>query len=149
MQVELRDVVSAAAGVLSVLMGAYVMLLRYAISQREKELDNRIAAIAKEQERTQKECGDEMKNLVARLAEEEKATIRQKGEMDLVRAQHEAQIGDIEEIKRTMLTRTEFEPRMTSIEKTLREILAEMRGSSSRYYHGSQTSMPPVKKPDR
>lgn len=136
-----------AGGALSIGVALYVGIVRYAINQREKEIDRRIGETQKSQATSSRECTRELRSLADRLTTEEKATIRQDGEIRLVNQNHDSLTSDIEEIKRTMVTKSEWEPRMTALERNTNQILAELRSGSGRYSPVRQP--PPISDPPK
>lgn len=126
MQVDVSTALGFLATVISVAVGAWFAIARYALSQREREIDRRLD-----------DCRDELRKLNDRLHTEEKATIRQDGDVNRVRDSHGTLAADIEEIKRTM----------AALDKTLNQIHVEMqRGRSGGAYSAIPTAFP--KKPD-
>lgn len=132
MQIDLASVIATVSGIVSVAFALYVALAKYAVAQREKEIDRRL-----------EHCAEEQKHLADRIGNEEKATIRQDGALNLVKQTHDDVLHDIEEIKRLMVTKAEWEPRMTNIERTMNQILSELRGS--RYSSQHMPSVTPKK----
>lgn len=135
MQVDLTTVLAAGSGLLSTLFGAYVGLLKYTVAQRERELDRQLEQLMAESSK-----------LKDRVSEEEKSTIRQDGEIKLVQQTHNDVKADIDEVKRTMVTKAEWEPRMTNMERTLNQVLTELRGISTRYSTHQSGQHVPFKK---
>lgn len=141
MQVELTTVLGFAGSAIGAAVTIYIAILRYALSAKEKEFERRFGDIEKAAAEQSKNCDVELKKLGDRLSNEEKATIRQDGQINLVQNNHDALTRDLEEIKRNMITKAEFEPRMTNLERTLNQILAELRG---RYpSHGGMPAVAP------
>jgi septal ring factor EnvC (AmiA/AmiB activator) len=125
MQVDLSTVLGAFASVISVAVATWFAMARYAIAQREREIDRRLD-----------DCRDESKKLNERLHTEEKATIRQDGDVNRVRDSHGTLAADIEEIKRTM----------GALDKTMNQIHLEMqRGRSGSGGSGGYVSATPKK----
>jgi DNA repair exonuclease SbcCD ATPase subunit len=129
MQVDLSTVLGLAASAASIIVGAWLAIIRYAIAQREREIERRLD-----------DCRDETRKLSDRLHAEEKATIRQDGDVKLVRGAHENLAADIEEIKRTMATKTDT----SNLDRHIQEILTELRGA-----RGRQPSHPDLEPPSR
>lgn len=128
MQIDISTALGFLATVISVTVGAWFATARYAVAQREREIDRRLD-----------DCRDESKKLNERLHTEEKATIRQDGDVNRVRDSHGTLVSDIEEIKRTMVTKVEW----IAMERTLNQILTEMqRGRSGSAY----STLPSIKK---
>jgi len=121
-QIEATAVFGAAGSLLAFGVTIYIAIFRYALSQKEREIDRRFEDVVRRAEST-----------TDRLNDEEKATIRQDGQINLVQNNHDALTRDLEEIKRNMITKAEFEPRMTNLERTLNQILAELRGRYPSY----------------
>lgn len=132
MQVDVSTVLGFLATVISVAVGAWFAIARYAIAQREREIDRRLD-----------DCRNESRQLNDRLHTEEKATIRQDGDVSRVRDSHGTLVSDIEEIKRTMVTKVEF----LSVERAMNQILTEVqRGRSGGAYSAVPQAFP--KKPE-
>lgn len=137
MQIELGTVISVVGGLLSIALTAYVALARYAIGQREQTLNDKLNRYA-----------EHIDKLDVRINVEEKSTIRQDGDLALVKQNHDQVQSDIEEVKRTMITKAEFEPRMTNLERLVNQVLTELRGISTRYSsHGSGQQFPATPSP--
>jgi len=136
MQIEITTVLGVAGSVLAGGVSIYMAIFRYALSQKEREFDRRFEDIERRAETN-----------LGRLNDEEKATIRQDGQINLVQNNHDALTRDLEEIKRNMITKAEFEPRMTNLERTLNQILAELRGRyPSHHSHGAMPAVTPTPK---
>jgi hypothetical protein len=127
MQVDLSVVMSVAGGGI----GLYVTLLRYTISQQAKTYEKQFELLTVSQAST-----------LARLVDEEKNTIRLDGEIALAKLEHSQLTSAVTEIKESMITKVEFEPRMTNLERTLNSILSELRGAS-RFQSGSMQGVKP------
>lgn len=133
MQVDVTLVVTVISGILGVGLAIYTGLLKYTVTQKENELNRRIeegkTALALHVEKTM----TEQRLISDRLHVEEKATIAQNGEIKLVQSNHAQLDNDLEEIKRNMsllITKAEFEPRISNVERLLNQILSEMRNRS-------------------
>ena len=101
---------------MSIMVAVFSALGRAALGARERELDGKISALHATAE-----------DLGRRVAVEEKESIRQAGTIELIRVTHGDLKRDVEDIKSEMLTRTEYEPRMSSIEKSLSTLITEIR----------------------
>jgi len=110
--------------VTSILAGAFA-LHTYIVGRRDKEIINR-------QDEKLKEHGHEVRALSDRLHTEEKATIRQDGEIKLVHQSHHDVKADIDEVK-----------------QTLQKILAELRRPGSSSPSGGYAQTIPRKDPMR
>jgi len=130
-QVEVTTVLGFAGSALAFGVTVYIAILRYALSQKENELNRRFVEIETDVKDLTKAQAHALESFTSRLVDEEKATIGIDGEMKLLKNNHDALNNALEEIKRNMITKTEFEPRMTNLERTLNQILAELRGRSS------------------
>lgn len=106
MQIELSAVLGFFGVVLSVTSMIVLALGRIAVANREKELDRRIDEVTKDHKATD-----------TRLHAEEKATIRQDGEIKLVQQVHRNLARDIEDIKTYMVTKAEFNQLEKGIER--------------------------------
>ncbi len=139
MQVDLSAVVGFLGAIMGVVSLIIVTLGRIAITGREKELDRRIDAVTAES-----------KAIDARLHTEEKATIRQDGEIKLVEQNHGTLLKDIEEIKREMATKTDINHMMQSIDNLGRRgpPYAANPSSSTAYRIPSTGSPPPTRPKD-
>jgi len=142
MQVDLTAVLGVAGSVISLVASVYIAILRYALAAKEQAFERRFSEIEKDAVTQTTSCASDLKKQGDRLAEVEKAAVRVEGRLDLVQNNHDALTRDLEEIKRNMITKAEFEPRMTNLERTLNQILAELRGR-----YPSQGTMPAVVPP--
>jgi predicted RNase H-like nuclease (RuvC/YqgF family) len=141
MQVDLTAVLGVAGSVISLVASVYIAILRYALAAKEQAFERRFTEIEKDAAAQTTSCASDLKKQGDRLAEVEKAAVRVEGRLDLVQNNHDALTRDLEEIKRNMITKAEFEPRMTNLERTLNQILAELRG---RYpSHGTMPAVVP------
>lgn len=135
MQVDVSTALGFFASVISVAVAAWFGVARYAIAQREREIDRRLD-----------DCRNECRQLNDRLHTEEKATIRQDGDVARVRDSHGTMVSDIEEIKRTMVSKSE----VVALEKAINQVhndLARSRGGSGAGAY-SAIPQPFPKKPD-
>ena len=122
MRVDLTAVLSLFSGLFTVALGLYLAMARYAIANREREIDRRIDDIRALADAKLGALEREVHTLQERLHNEEKATIRQDGDVNLVRQGHNDIKSDMDEVKRT-----------------LNEILRELRSGPERY--SSQSTM--------
>ena len=140
MQVDLATVVAAFATTLSIASMIIVTLGKIAIANRDKEIDRRIEDTAKKAE-----------SIDLRLHTEEKATIRQDGEIKLVAQNHQGLAEDIDEIKRNMVTKSEWNQLEKMMERVTsaveRRTLAAHPSSSQYASFGSPPTSPPKKNP--
>ncbi len=139
MQVDISTVVAAIATILSIASMIIVSLGKIAVSNRERDIDRRLEDLVKKAE-----------GIDQRLHGEEKATIRQDGEIRMVRQHHEGVTDDINEIKRNMVTKVEW----VQLEKVMERLTAatERRPgyashSSSQYTSVGNPRTTPPKKP--
>jgi len=111
MQVDLTTVLSVLSTIASLGFAAWLTTARYAWSNREKDIDRRI---------------EDVRSLAAavdtRLHTEEKATIRQDGEISLVKQTHGNIDDDVQEIKRTMVTKVELQHLIRTTDQILQKI---------------------------
>lgn len=85
MQVDLSTILAALSTAMSLAFGAWFATARYALNQREREIDRRL-----------EECQKTSQEIDVRLHLEEKSTIRQDGELRLVQQTHEARLQNLE-----------------------------------------------------
>lgn len=147
MQVEVTTVLGFLGTTAGTLISIYLAMFRYALAQKEAEFERRFTDIENAADERKVRCEEDMRSLDNRITVEEKCTIQLTGDINLVRNNHDSLNKDLEEIKRTMITKAEFEPRMTNLERTLNQILSELRGGGSRY--SSHSSIPVVTGPKR
>lgn len=127
-------VVSVGTAILSALLGVLFVVSRYAYGNDKRELERRIALL---------EASRDI--LREQLHADEVATTRLQGEVNGVKANHDALSEDVAEIKRTVVTRDLFDAAMQSVRAQLAQILQAMQ----RYPSGgiprvtSPTSDPP------
>jgi chromosome segregation ATPase len=139
MQIDLSTALALFSTLASLAFGAWFATAKYAFTQRENEIDRRL-----------EDSMRAMATIDQRLNVEEKSTIRQDGELQRVKDASSHIESDIEEIKRTMVTKAE----MQSIERLLNQMLAEMKsatsrsGTSGRYGAFPYASTDPPKKRD-
>ena len=141
MQIELSAILGVAGSVAGVVVSMYIAILRHALAQKERETERRFADLEKALEAQTTLCVAGARLHVDRLAEAEKLAIRQGGQIDLAENNHATLMRDLDEIKRSNITKAEFEPRMTNLERTLNQILAEIRGRSAFPSHGSMAAV--------
>lgn len=130
MQVELSTVLAVFGSGL----GLYVGLLRYTIASKEQSYVERFGNLEKDTD-----------HIKERLVNEEKNTIRLDGELKLAQNNHDQLTDTIDEIKKSMITKVEFEPRMTNLERTLNQILSELQRTGGRFPSGQMSSTTPPK----
>jgi hypothetical protein len=138
MQVDLSSAVSVVSGLVTVGAGAYVALLRYAIGQKEHEIERRLGDLRNDLEAHEKDSASKHAALGGRITDEEKSTIRQDGVLNLSKQVHEGLTSELDELKRNLVLRPEWEARMSGLEKTVNTILSELRGAR----YPSSSSMP-------
>lgn len=109
MQIDLTVVISVVSSILSLGFGAWLATARIAYANREKEIDRRF---------------EKVEEIDKRLHMEEKATIRQDGDLHLVQNNHDNFTGDLHEIKRNMATKSE----VAQVSRTTEQILARLDG---------------------
>lgn len=131
MQVDLTTVLSVFSAFMSAAVAVVVAIARVAFNNREREIDRRLD-----------DCARTSQGIDTRLHAEEKATIRQDGEMALSRQNHSSLAEDIHEIKRLMVTKAEWQ----SLERHLQQ-MGDRRppypgGGSGGYSRTDPTSPP-------
>lgn len=108
--------------VIELLVTVTATLLVFIAKSREKANESKFAEIEKDAEKAKTEidrrfdkverneevCVKEIRAVADRLNAEEKATIRQDGEIRLVQQNHHALISDLDEIKSHMVTKVEW-----------------------------------------
>lgn len=97
MQIDLSTVLAMFSTLASLAFGAWLATAKYALSQREAEINRRMNLLDLE-----------VKAIDTRLHTEEKATIRQDGDLLRVVDTHKNVAEDVQEIKRTMITKAEW-----------------------------------------
>ena len=144
MQIEVTTVLGFLGSAVGTAVSIYMAILRYAIGQEKAAIERRFISLEKEVNTQSIRCTLDMKKLEDRMNDDEKTTIRLTGSLNLIENNHTALNNDIEEIKQSMITKAEFEPRMTNLERTLNQILSELRGR-----YPSHSGMPAVSPPKR
>jgi hypothetical protein len=119
--------------VVSLAVGVFAWLAKYAVSGREDATEKRFTDLEVI-----------VRDVNSRLVAEEKLTIRQQGELNLVNHTHSDLKTDVDTIKSQMLTRNEFEPRMSSLEKTITNFMSEIKVMMPRF--SSSGFQAPIKK---
>jgi hypothetical protein len=135
------------SGVLTIIFGILLFTLKYAIAQRDQEVNRRLG----ERESQSNEHSNDVKAVLERLRLEELKTVKMEGDLKLTNQAHDGLNNDIDDIKKTMITRQEFELRMTAIERMLQQILSQLQ-PSTRYSQGrfpSPASDPSIGDKDR
>lgn len=141
-------VISIGALVLSGLLGLVIMLIRSAWEQRGKEFDRRLDEETKRREKTESAselAAAEVRKLAERVHQDELATARLQGDVNLVKQNHEGLEADLAEIKKQMITKVEFEAKMANQDRMLNLILSRVDGTRYTPHAG----MPRVKDPRR
>lgn len=149
--VELSTVISFAASFLTLAMTAYVAIAKYAVAQREAALDRRIDEIEESITKVGNAAASEVKD-ASKLAKEyaerlhmtELSVVKLQGELAMARSTAESLDSDFEEIKLKMVARSEWEPQMKNYERTLNNLMLEVRGGS-RYSSSSGLVVSPKK----
>lgn len=118
MQVDLSTVLAILSTVLTIGFGAWLATARYALSQRDAEINRRIEGVVAD-----------AKAIDQRLHVEEKATIRQDGDLLRVKDTHSNLAEDLQEIKRTMVTKAEWNGLERMLDNRFSELL---RASATR-----------------
>lgn len=138
--ITLSTMISIVVGIISVAAGVYAVLVRIAFNTYEKSTEARFVNLEKDALANEAE----LKKQVYELREEnhslEKSQIKLEGEMRLLNSNHDAAKDDIASIKNTMITKTEFEPRMNTMENMLTTILRAVERSPGRYGSSSHHS---------
>lgn len=163
MNPDVQQVLTYAASALSVMGSGFIAALLHTYKQEKKYGEDRVAKLEATTDEHELAIGErtkhadhmrmqmDMKELDKKVTEDEKRSIRMEGEINLVRQGHAALITDVEEIKNNMVTRAEWEPHRAAMEKTMNQILAELRGAP-RYPSGAMrypSPLPPDPKKQR
>jgi hypothetical protein len=120
-------ILAGASTLFTLLLGLATYALKYAIDQRDKEVDRRL----KDREDLSKEHDSDLKVVSERLRQEEMKSIRLEGDLKLQSQAHNGLTDDMDSIKNNMVSRQEWESRMASVERTLQQILAQITSSRS------------------
>ncbi len=126
MQVDLATVATLFAAVLGALLGVYVALLKYTISEKDKHNEERFAAIqlkltheAAARIDGDKAAEEERKKLTERLHMDELAIVKLQGENALLRQTQDGHGKAFDELEDKVVTKQEFEARMDGLEKSI------------------------------
>jgi hypothetical protein len=123
------------------------MSWKYAVAQRDKEVDRRL-----DNGEQKVSIGEvDIKKLVENLHADEIKTVKLEGDLNFLRHAHDGFDRQLGEIRENIVTRQEWESRMSAIEKQLHQILAQLQpryGGSGRYGDSGheQSSDPAVKR---
>jgi hypothetical protein len=118
--------ISGASALFTIVLGLATYALKYAIDQRDKEVDRRL----KEGEEASKTHERDLKDATERLRQEEMRSIRLEGEMKLQSQAHSGLTDDLNSIKNNIVSRQEWESRMSAVERMLQQILTQLTPSS-------------------
>lgn len=105
------------------LIGLLGWLWRDNLLTRANETKRAFDAQTKELDATKEKCA----HLETSLNKVALELVKLEGELKLVNQVHNTLQKDVEEIKDQMLTRAEFEPRMSSLEKSIATLINEVR----------------------
>lgn len=130
-----HDTISAAALIISILVGVAAFLARYAITTREKDTDRRLG----ESEKASAELRGDLKlhaastqakhdALTEKLAKTTEITIKQDGEIARLQDKHDVLIEDLHDIKRDMVRREQI----IALERNMERRFDELAGKSPR-----------------
>lgn len=122
-------------GALSIIVGIALMALKYAISQRDKDVDRRLA----DQEAGARESTTDQKAIAERLRLEELKSVAAAGDIKVIQNNHSGLDQEMRDLRENIVPRQEWESRMTHIERMLQQILTQIQ-PSSRYSQHSQQS---------
>jgi hypothetical protein len=121
MQVDLTLVLSFLGVVFGAIASAFVALGRLAFQQHKAAQDLQVVELRRVHEAELRELKARIETIDARLHTEEKSTIRQDGEIALVKQSHLGLDSDLEEIKRNMATKND----VSQLERTLERFMAK------------------------
>lgn len=100
-------------------LGALIFLLTGVFGLLLKALASTFTGFKETVEKDKAATDSTIKELSTRVAEEEKATTRVEGELKLYSVKHDNAVADLLDMKKTMLTKSEFESRMNNQDKLL------------------------------
>jgi hypothetical protein len=144
--VPISTVVTIIVGLLSGAVSVYVVLLKIAVGTYEQSTEKRFIDLERASDEDEKELKKEVKQLTEKNHELEKSQIALQGTVNLLESNHNRSTGEIENIRDHMITKTEFETRMSGLEKVLDTFLKELRSPSvSRYGSSSSGGYPGVR----
>ncbi len=126
-QISIPVAVSFGSTILTIFLGLYVTLAKYALSQRDREIDRRLDEQHTQQLAAEMKCND----VALRLMVEEKATIRQDGDMNLLKQTHSQVSDDLADLKATIVTKQEFQAWAVGVERLLNDIRAQNSGRTT------------------
>jgi len=132
-------VLAGASAIFTLLIGLATYALKYAIDQRDREVDRRL----KDREELSKSHDLDLKAVSDRLRQEEMKSIRIEGDLKLQSQAHNGLNEDMNAIKTNMVSRQEFEQRMASLERMIQQVLNQMT-TQSRYSSSSGRYPQPV-----
>lgn len=126
-QISIPAAISFGSTLLTLFLGLYVALAKYALSQRDREIDRRLDEQHTQQLAAELKCND----VALRLMAEEKATIRQDGDMNLLKQTHSQVSDDLADLKATIVTKQEFQAWAVGVERLLNDIRAQNSGRTT------------------
>lgn len=112
------EALSVIVSVLVPVMAVAVGLFRYAVSQKQAEFEAAFKALHAKNEKQD----EENRRTVDRLHEQELHTLKLQGELQLANAHSDNLINDVEEIKETMVTKSEFASLRSMLEDAVKMI---------------------------
>lgn len=126
-QISIPAAISFGSTLLTLFLGLYVALAKYALGQRDREIDRRLD----EQHSHFQSAESKWSDVANRLSVEEKATIRQDGEMNLLKQTHSQVSEDLADLKATIVTKQEFQAWALGVERLLNDIRAQSSGRTT------------------
>jgi len=140
--IHLSTVLTVAATILSLLLGGYVALAKWAITQKERELELRDQTLRKD-----------VNAAVADVKALEDAQVRLNLAVELNKHAHDTLAGIVHDIRTQMVTKVEFDARIDSmkssvdsVKTSVEQILYEIRKPRSGQYIQKLTDPPPTKR---
>lgn len=138
--IQISTVIQSVGGVLVAVVGAYVMLAKYTLAQKERELETRDSKLQQD-----------VAKVSVRLGEVERKQTHIELTVAVAKESHDNLANDVRQITATMLTRTEWElarevdkSDREAMKTTLNQILSAVRTNRASSY--SALSIPPTKK---
>jgi len=110
--VPLSLVVAIGSTILTALFGALFMVSRYAYAGDKREAERRIVLLEQARDALREQ-----------LHADELATSKLQGDVNLVKNNHDQLAADVEEIKRTMVTRDLFDTAITSLKSLVQQVI--------------------------
>lgn len=152
MQIEFSSVISIVSGIIAFGLSTYLALSRHTDKMRDSEVSRRIGELERGEETVNKDLQKEFHAVKDRMHADEMAALQLRSDLALVRQIQQTHNDAMEDIRREIVTKAEFESRMSGIERTMERMLDQLQRiypSSSYRPPSVQMSTPPRGDPSK